>query len=226
MKVYISLWGFHCIKNQEVKFLQNKLDLAILKLVQSALDVNNVFLPETVSLGLLQTERHSIFSVKEIIRLSNFILLGPIHIQKYHSVGIFFGPRYTILGWYIGKIQIDNWSCWKVGHNPVVYHNDSNKYLFLQDNPVKYLIKPPEHFLYHRIETNMVWYFLCYIYIIFFSSNNLCIEMKWYTCNYMNSECINKNNENYNTDTTNHCKKKQSNKTCNRTSIQIEILLL
>ena len=61
MKVYISLWGFHCIKNQEVEFLQNKLDLlAILKLVQSALDVNNVFLPETVSLGLLQ--RDTVFS--------------------------------------------------------------------------------------------------------------------------------------------------------------------
>ena len=130
-----------------------------------------------MSLGLLQTERHSIFSVKEIIRLSNFILLGPIHIQKYHSVGIFFGLRYTILGWYISKIQIDNWSCWKVGHNPVVYHNDSNEYWFLQDNPVKYLIKPPEHFLYHRIETNMVWYFLCYIYIIFLAA--IIYVLKW-----------------------------------------------
>ena len=30
VKVYTSLWGIHCIKNQEVEYLQNKSDLAIL----------------------------------------------------------------------------------------------------------------------------------------------------------------------------------------------------
>ena len=61
VKVYISLWGIHCIKNQDVEFLQNKSDVAIFKDYYKKENQRNFF--KNIFVALYSSKRDWIVNV-------------------------------------------------------------------------------------------------------------------------------------------------------------------